>query len=269
MIPCVFFSGPPKSQMAKSPKALVDAAKLPATERSFGILFAVAANPGSNLQDIVRLSGLTKSTAHRLLLKLEALGAIDRDVLTFRYTVGRKLVHAIQQYSIEMDVRVLARPIMARLRDKIGETISLHQLDGEYLTVVEYSEPQVDIRRVIVLGRRTPVSRGATAKAILAHQSEDACLKLLRLTTSARERSSIVTQLPAIRKVGFAISENEITAGLTALSTPIFYKNKEIWGGMSASGPSFRFTKAKARSFGPLLVAAACELSIAIGGAIP
>jgi DNA-binding IclR family transcriptional regulator len=250
-------------------KSIESTTKTPATDRSIALIFVVAENPGCNLQDVVHLTGLTKSTAHRLLTRLEFLQVIDRDSLTFRYRVGRKLVWAIQQNKFDTDVRAVARPIMNKLRDQLGETISLHQLLESSLTVVEFCEPEADIRRVINIGRQTPVSYGATAKAILAYMSEAQCNHFLGLSLSTSEQAAIKREFPSIRKVGFALSAGEISPGLTALSTPVFHRPKEVWGGLSVSGPSFRFTKQIAKDFGKQIVDAANILSRQLGGMRP
>lgn len=241
-------------------------AKEPATERAFELMLYVAAQPTSvNLRELIEQTGYSKSTVHRLMGRLERIGVIERDSQSNQYRVGPRLLKLTQRSGNDLEPRRIALPIMEALRDKCGETVSLHALDGDQQVAIEKCDGSAEIRRVLPIGRRVPLCVGATAKAILAFLSKSRVEAILKGARDKGLDNPSSKELQAIRNAGYAISIGEITPGLTAVSTPVYDHRGEVWGGLSVSGPTFRFTRERAKSSLSSLMDAAAKISSGLG----
>jgi len=249
--------------------------RTPAAERSIELLLCIAGQQGSaSLQELTERMGFSKSTVHRLLGRLERIGVAERDPQSRRYRSGPRLRNAMREGWNEFDPRRLALPLMEKLRDETGETVILHLRDGLEHVVVEKCEGASQIRRVIPLGHRWPIFRGATARAILAFLSDDQAKTILASSASHPDTKRGAAppspaELRAVRKQGFAVSLGEITTDVTAAAAPVFDHRGTVWGGISVSGPTYRFTRADAMRTAPALKRAAAEISAAFGHAPP
>ena len=89
-------------------------------EQSFGrataILDALAAAGGTGLRfvDIVRLSGLSQTTVHRMLAALSAHGFIEQDGAGARHVLGMRLAGWAFTAGNRFGLAEVARPIMQR-----------------------------------------------------------------------------------------------------------------------------------------------------------
>jgi len=232
----------------------------PAVERSIELLLSIAGQSHSaSLPELTARSGFSKSTAHRLLGRLERIGVVERDGQSRFYRAGPRL-RAIMRQDAGVDVRNISLPHMIKLRDVSGETLSLHFRDGDEQVVVEKCEGRHEVRRVVPLGHRQTISRGATAKALLAFLSPAEAKSLL-----GKRSGPSATELRTVRKQGFAVSHGEIVKDVTALTAPIFDAKGSVWGGLAISGPSYRFTRQHALRLAPALMIAAKNISAAFG----
>src|SRR5215211_3450070 len=140
-------------------------------ERAVDLLFCLAGRDGSrSLEQLAREIGCSKSTVHRLLGTLEGLGvvAVERDGHYRCYRLGPRVRELGREGWEQIDLRQIARPHLSALRDESEETVTLHLIEGNAHMVVEQVESPQEIRRILPIGQRTPLLRGATAKAILA-----------------------------------------------------------------------------------------------------
>lgn len=101
-----------------------------AVERALDILMCFTKKSDLGLTEIAAEIGLHKSTVHRLLATLEEKGFVIRNTATDKYHLGLKIWELSANLSQNDDPAALLLPLMERLRDRLGETVSLYLRDG-------------------------------------------------------------------------------------------------------------------------------------------
>ena len=237
-----------------------------AVERAIGLLLRLAEHRrGVSLQQLAQEVGCSKSTAHRLLATLERLEMVERHARPGHYRLGRRARELSLGGWGQTDLRQVALPYMLELRDESEETVTLHLVDDTNHVVIEQCESLQEIRRTLQLGQRTPLLRGATAKVILAALPPTDVARVLAEAGTADAAGPSERELQDIRSLGYAFSISERIPGGSSISVPIHDRTGRVCAALSISGPSFRFTPARAIRCAPALIGAADAVSTALG----
>lgn len=228
--------------------------------------------PELGMSEIARMTGLTSSTAYRLLSALEAHDLV-RQVNNRRYALGvhvRRLAHVA---SVRVTLQDTARPVLTGLRDVSGETVGLHVLQADFTrTVVDQAESREALRRTYTeFGEAIPLHQGAPGKVLLAYLPRDAREAVLAGPLEAATRRTIVDpnalrrEIDAIRRRGCAFSYEERVLGIRTAAVPVRDHTGAVVASISVTGPATRMTKRRAREVAPLAVRAGGELSAQLG----
>lgn len=216
-----------------------------AVERALDILLCFAGTETElGLSDIAKRIGLHKSTVHRLLASLESKGFIRRHPQTEKYRLGWSVLELVSNVYQSDDLSSIVSPEMTRLRDLLGETISLYVLSGIERIRIQAIESKQPVRRVANVGRRLPLYVGASGKVLLAYSSEELLEELMTDSSWPPELSldEFRHALQQVRESGYAVSIEEREPGAAAVAAPIRGRNGEAVAALSISGPVDRFT---------------------------
>ncbi|RKD21771.1 IclR family transcriptional regulator [Ammoniphilus oxalaticus] len=233
-----------------------------AVERALDILLCFTEESELSLTEIAVKVSLNKSTVHRLLASLEGKGFLRRDPLSDRYRLGLSLWELSSNLVHEDDPAQLFYPDMRKLRDALGETISLYVRDERERIRIQAIESNHPIRRVARIGIRLPLSVGASGKALVAFSDLETQNYILRdpgwpeLVDLNRYRQ----QLERISRDGYATSLEERESGTSAVAAPIFDRHRQLLGVLSVSGPVSRLTEEKMREIAPIVMDAAMRM---------
>ncbi len=213
-----------------------------------------------SLTEVTTLTGLNPSTAHRIFATLEKRNYLKRDPETKKYQLGPQLFRLFLPSLEASDLRSIAKPHMQQLFDSSNESVSLYVALGEYRLCMERIETTHALRRVINVGERLPINKGAGGKALLAWMPEKQ-LKLLLANNIAIP----LDELAAIRHRGYAISIGEREQGVAAIAAPIFDASGQIIASLAIAAPEIRFTADVIKNTVPLVVRTAEQISSALG----
>ncbi|MUG73791.1 MULTISPECIES: IclR family transcriptional regulator [Paenibacillus] len=227
-----------------------------AVERALDILLCFTQAEDLSLTEIAGRVGLHKSTVHRLLASLEGKGFVIRDPASERYRLGFSIWELSANLTHSDDPALILLPEMERLRDQIGETVSLYVRDGMERVRVQAVQSNQAIRRVAPIGARLPLYVGASSKILVAFAESDEQQALLRHPTwpPAAASESYLQQLSEVRTLGYATSVEEREPGAAAVSAPIFDRAQRLVAALAVSGPSNRLTVEKMKEQAPLLM---------------
>ncbi|MFD2673574.1 IclR family transcriptional regulator [Marinicrinis sediminis] len=225
-----------------------------AVDRALDILLCFTEATELSMTDISVKAGLHKSTVHRLLLSLEHKGFVIRDGGTDKYRLGFRIWELSAQLS-ESDISSILLPEMERLRDEIGETISLYVRDGKERIRIQAVQSKQSVRRVAPIGARLPLYVGASSKILLAYASMEDRKAVLHDENWPvyMEREAFEQQLETIRLQGYATSIEEREAGAAAVAVPLFNRSNQLAASLSISGPANRLTMDKMREHARVL----------------
>lgn len=235
-----------------------------AVERALDILMCFTRGSDLGLTDIAASIGLHKSTVHRLLTTLEERGFVIRDAVTEKYRLGMKIWELSTHLSNSDDPAVLLQPLMERLRDEVGETVSLYLLDdGERLRIQAVQSNQA-IRRVAAVGARLPLYVGASSKVLVAFSEPSVQQNLMNQPEwpQSIDKEAFVAQLKSICEKGYATSYEEREPGASAVSAPIFGRSGKMVYALSVSGPISRMTRDKLEELGPVIMETARDMGM-------
>lgn len=221
-----------------------------AVDRAIDVLLAFThAEPELRLGDVVKRTGLAKSTVYRLLSTLCARHLCHFDPETGKYTLGYEVLKMADIRTRQIDFRRLVLPVMQRLRDISNETIVLSVRDGDHRVNVDYVESRDPLRRVPEPGRRAPLYSGAASKAFLAtltDQEIDDYLARTRLEkrgpNSITEPDKLRRNIARIRTLGYAESRGEQTPRGNAIAAAVFDHTGKALCVVSISYVDSRFT---------------------------
>lgn len=205
------------------------------TERLLAILDALADSPerGLRLTDLVDVTGLGKTTAHRLINGLVENGLVEQNADTSRYFVGLKLLKWAGAASKRFTIQRLAEPALARIADATRDTVYLIAKAGDHAVCVDCFEATYPIKVLTLkIGDRRPLGIGAGSLAILsALNDHDVDRVLLKQAPERREFAigddMLRKRLAESRELGYAFNDvhvfahvNEIT-GMAAVAVPV------------------------------------------------
>jgi IclR family transcriptional regulator, KDG regulon repressor len=231
-----------------------------AVERALDILlcFSGASNDLSLTELSVRV-GLHKSTVFRLLASLESKGFVIRDPQTEKYRIGLRIWELAANFMQSDDPALLLLPEMERLRDALGETISLYLRDGRERVRIQAVQSKQAIRRVAPIGARLPLNVGASSKVLIAFADSEVRESLLRELpwVGESERLAFERQMEEIRRLGFATSIEERETGAAAVAAPIWSNSGKLAVALGVSGPSNRLTVEVMERIAPMIIEAA------------
>jgi DNA-binding IclR family transcriptional regulator len=196
--------------------------------RAAMLIDVVAAAPeGLTLNRIAEEAGLPVSTTHRLVRSLVAIEYLAMDADRKMYQIGRRLTRVFRAAFGPVDMQAISEPVLSRLVQKFGQVFYLDQLVGARVRLVAYVLPSSGRRSLIVPGEFSPVHATAAGKAIIAHESEAAIERHLRRPLEKFQPATITDperlrrEFELTRQRGYALSQAEFDAGVTALAVPV------------------------------------------------
>ncbi len=167
-----------------------------------------------------------------------------------------------------------ARPILRKLMEATGETANLGiEKEGAVLFVSQV-ETHANIRAFFPPGTLSPMHASGIGKALLAEMTEDRRARVLQelvafTDNTVTDPDSLAAELAEIRARGYSVDNEEKNSGMRCIAAPVFDMNGEAVAGISVSGPTSRVTPAEVARLGQPVIAAARELTLAIGGVAP
>lgn len=207
-----------------------------ALERGLQILSCFnSAQQHFSLTDICHSTGLSASTASRLLVTLVAQGFLYKDEGK-KYTLGDQLIKLMEFQGTKTDLRHIAYPFLENMRDMFDETASLYIVARNNMRVcVESVQSRQALRRTVETGEVLPITQGAIGYVLLASQPY-----AIRQEIIADHPELSAELLSSIRQEGFAINDGLHEQGVLAVAAPIFNSHGQCIAGIALSGPSGR-----------------------------
>lgn len=225
------------------------------------------------VSDIARLTRLSRSTTHRLLMSLQHNQLVRQVPGGTRYALGPHVLRLAHAALAHVALETIAEPIMTWLRDTCGETVGFHLPHGEYArTVVSQVESRQPLRRTYTdIGQPIPIYQGAPGKLLLAYRPPEIQAEVLARPMEATTAHTITDpqrlqkELERIAGQGYALSLEERTPGISTCSTPIYNHTGKVIAALSVSGPSSRLTPERLLEIVPLARQAAHRISMQLG----
>lgn len=199
-------------------------------DKAVSLLDAVEAGPLS-LAGLVKATGLSRATTHRLAVALEVHGLLGRDGAG-RFALGRRLTG--------LDLPAVAGPALEALRDRTGESAQLYVRRGERRLCVASLESPHGLRTIVPVGALLPLAVGSAGKVLRGD--------------------------PEVRRRGWAQSVEERERGVASVSAPVRDARGGIAAAVSVSGPIERTTRSPGSRYGAAVVEAATAVGQAIRG---
>lgn len=215
---------------------------VPAAEQTLAILTLLASQAGPlPAARIARELGLPRSTAYHLLSVLTERGFVAHLPQERRYGLGISAFELGTAYTRQEPLARLARPVLARLVDQVGESGHLAVLHGrDVLYVVEERAPK-RASLVTDVGVRLPSHLTASGRAILAALPPQQVTALFPSAAvfAAREGGGPDTPtalrrlLTEVRRDGVAHEYGEVTAGFASVALPVLDHNEHPVAGLA------------------------------------
>jgi IclR family pca regulon transcriptional regulator len=202
-------------------------------ERGLAILSSfTSVRPLLGVSELAREVGLNRSTTHRYIATLAALGYLHQDTLTKKYRLGPRVVDLGFSAINSMELREISAPHLQRLSDESGHTVNMAILDGADILYIERCRSsrrgQREIDLNLHVGSRLPAYCTSLGKAMLAFlpdEERDAAVERIqfsRLGPNTRtSRQALLKDLERVRATGIAVNDEELAYGLRSIAAPV------------------------------------------------
>jgi DNA-binding IclR family transcriptional regulator len=218
-----------------------------------------------SLAEISRLSGLNKTTTHRLLRALQSESLISRSSATNAYSLGPGLMALGVQALASSDLRRRVHPLLKTLAKETGETATLEVPVENSMLILDEVTGRQTFAAAGNIGTRWPMHATSTGKAWIAFEESgldrinDRLESVTAKTLTSKE--NFQPQIAHIRRCGYAVSVDEVEDGFTAVGTVIRGSLGDVQGALSLGGPTKRLSPVRRAELGASLCRAAARLS--------
>ncbi len=239
--------------------------------KSMALLNLFLHKPSLTLGELVSLTGMPKTSAHRMVSSLEEMGFLSRDA-SGSYSLGLVFLEFGQLVADRLDIRKIAKPVMEELCREVDEAVQLIMRDGNEAIYVEKIEGTQTVRLYTAIGRRSPLYAGACARSILSflpREEIEAYIKQTELISigsgTITDPEKLLQEIDASVQNGYTVSYSELENYTAAIGAPIFNHKRQVAAGISIAGFEARFTEDRLPYLTEKVKDAALQISRKIG----
>lgn len=232
--------------------------------------------PVLGIADIATRLGMSRSTTHRYVTTLLALGFL-RQGARRKYRLGLRVTELGMSALNETSLREHAHADLGELAHRSGYATSIAVLEGDEILYVDHVHgfrrrqqvPGPDVKA----GARLPAYCTALGKALLAnlpeHERREAMSRAdlkRRGPNTILSKSMLRDELAQILEEGLAVEDEESVNGRVAIAAPVFDEAGEITAAidLAASTPGIAVEEL-AHALGPHVISTADRISSRLG----
>lgn len=227
--------------------------------------------PEATFTELLRETGLSKSTLYRLLQVLEQHRFLEHNV-SGTYTLGLKIFELGSIAGASLNLQRLAMPQLEKLVAATGETAHLGVLDGSEVVFIAKVESPHPVRIPSGIGTRMHAYCTGVGKALLCGLSESDLNSYLARTPLKRLSEHTITshdrlkeELRVARDRGYSVNQGELTKDIRCVGSPIRDCFGRTVAALSVAAPAHRFKRQKILQVAALVREAAIEISRGLG----
>lgn len=241
--------------------------------KSFEVLELLSKNPqGLTLQEIVTLLQYPKSSLYKIVLNLQELGYLGREMDSSRYFLTRKLLTLGVTAFNSSNIIERSKEYMKLLRDEVGESVMIGTLIDDEVVLLEQITGSLDFVFTLKQGMKFNLYSTAPGKVILAFLSKEKQKEILNnLQLEAineytiTDKELLKQELEIIRQNGYAADINETVEGVHCIAAPIWDETKNAIACVWTSGPAGRLPKKDIEAIALRIVECGLSISRNIG----
>ncbi|MEE2523713.1 IclR family transcriptional regulator [Pseudarthrobacter sp. J75] len=224
---------------------------------------------GSSLVDLVRESGLTRPTVHRLLTSLASEGLLEHDQRTGRWGLGPEMLLLGSVASARFPLEDLVRPSLRRLAEETGESAFFSIRRGAETVCLLREEGSFPVRSFVLHeGVRFPLGVASAGTAILAFLPDHEQERILQnwpahagTFTDGHPEPVVRQNLAATRRTGYSVNPGLVLEGSWGMGSAVFDRNGRPAWALSLTGIESRFREDRREFLGKCLMREAHRLT--------
>lgn len=198
-----------------------------ALERGLNVLVAFGRGPcRMTLTQVADATGLTRGTARRFLLTLQALDYVDSDGKLFWLTP--KVLQFSSGYLSAFGVSEAGRSAIRSLTEQIGESSSMAVMDGHDVVYVARVETRRIFSSGLEVGSRLPAFCSSLGRVLLAGLGDEELDRWLADESyvapsprSITDPKKVRQKVLEARRLQYAIIDGEMEVGVRSIAVPI------------------------------------------------
>lgn len=234
-------------------------------DRAAAVLrYVVTAEGRVSFTQVVAQTGLSRSTASRLLSALERNGLVERDA-DGGYRGGALFASYAARFDRLESLADAAGPTLERISEETGETVNLAVPSGEKVVQIAQIDATFMLGATNWVDIDVPPHCSALGKALYAAGAipvPDGPLER-RTEATLADRGALLADLEQTRRRGYAIAQQELEDGLDAVAAVVTGPDDAVVAAIGVSGPTSRLAGDHER-IGRLIVHEADTLSRAL-----
>ena len=271
----------PKAATAQEPAWSIPSLREPrysqSLERGLAILSCFTPKrPVLGIADIADELGMSRSTTHRYVITLLALGYLEQGA-SRKYRLGLRVTDLGMSALNSTGLREHAGPYLEELRQRTSYTISLAVLDGSEVLYVDrarsFRRNQGTVNVDLRIGSRLPAYCTAMGKLLLANLPESDQRELIGSIKLAKQGPNTITskkalreELGEVRDANFAVDDEELAKDLFSIAAPVRNESRDVVAAVDIAVPSSMISLGElVDALGPHLVTTADRISARLG----
>ncbi|MGY3031749.1 DNA-binding IclR family transcriptional regulator [Bradyrhizobium sp. USDA 4354] len=264
-----------KRRSAKSARSAVEPRQgAQAIRRALAVLRILAAGreDGVPLAEVIRATGLTRPTVHRIIHVLIEEGIVERHGKSGRYAIGNQVPELALARPRPSRLLVAANPSLQRASAEIGDTLFLTVRTGNDTLCVDRRIGVYPIQVLsIEVGARRPLGVSSAGVAILAAMPAQEARKIIaanekRFGAYRTDVATVLGEVTAARRLGYGMREIGLVQGTKSISTWIKTPDGQPAAAMTVSAVRTRLGPRREQEVAEILLREARSIEQAIGG---
>jgi DNA-binding IclR family transcriptional regulator len=223
--------------------------------------------------ELVRDSGLTRPTVHRLLTSLAAEGLLDHDPQNGNWVLGPEALLMGSVAAARFPLEDLARPSLRRLAEETGESAFFSIRRGAETVCLLREEGSFPVRSFVLHeGVRFPLGVASAGTAIMAFLPEAEQEQILGdwaghagKYSNGHPEDVVRDNLRQTRRRGYSVNPGLVLEGSWGMGAAVFDQAGRPSWALSLTGIEPRFREDRQEFLGRLLLEEAHRLTVRLG----
>ncbi len=232
--------------------------------------------PVLGIADIADELGMSRSTTHRYVITLLALGYLEQGA-SRKYRLGLRVTDLGMSALNSTGLREHAHPYLEELRQRSSYSVSLAVLDGPEILYVDrarsFRRGQEKVGPDVHTGSRLPAYCTAMGKLLLANLPESDQRELIASIKLSKQGPNTITAKKALREeldelleANFSVDDEELAKDLYTVAAPVRNEAREVVAAVDIAAPSSMISLNElVDALGPHLISTADRISARLG----